>query len=266
MQMASVSGLMVVDRARELGRALGASRAFRAYESALEGYQGDPSANNLLEQVRRLEQEAPMKEMAWGGSSDWAERLASLQQQIRAHPAIRSLQQAETELAELLVGTVLKLGELTGIDYAEACTGRGLSGCGPDRPTEELAEAYRDSPEISTAVDALGRSIQETDAFQGFEVARRAFQNDPDVVGIRKEVKSAVEAYIKAQNNGSVTLDVIQSVRTAQNRLREHPLVQDFSRRRQEAHSVFQSVNQAVGEVLGIDVAQVVAPASGCCG
>jgi len=75
-----------------------------------------------------------------------------------------------------------------------------------------------------------------------------------------------VSAYVEAQKNGSRALDVIENVRTAQNRLREHPLVQDFSRRRQQVHSAFQVVNHAVGEVLGIDIAQVVAPASGCCG
>jgi cell fate (sporulation/competence/biofilm development) regulator YlbF (YheA/YmcA/DUF963 family) len=267
MKQASVSEQTVVDRARELGRALGSSRAFRDYEHALERYQDDPSAADLLEQVRRVQQEASMQEMLWGGSgSDGAEKLASLQQQIRAHPAIRQLQQAETELGALLFGTVLRLGDLTGIDYAEACTGRALSGCGPARPGEEFAAALRDSPEISEVVETLGRSIQETDAFRRFEVARSAFQNDPDVVRIREQVKSAVGAYVQAQKNGSVTLDVIENVRTVQNKLREHPLVQDFSRKRQEVHSAFQTVNQAVGEVLGIDIAQIVAPAAGCCG
>jgi len=267
MKQASVGEQMAIDRARELGRALGASRAFRDYERALEQYQMDPSAADLLEQVRRLEQEASMQEMLWGDSGgDWAEKLASLQQQIRAHPTIRDLQQAETELSALLFGTVLRLGDLTGIDYAEACTGRGLSGCGPSRPTEEFAAALRDSPEISAAVETLGRSIQDTDAFHRFKAARSAFQNDRGVVRIREQVKSAVGAYVEAQKNGSVTLDVIENVRTAENRLREHPLVQDFSSRRQEVHSAFQAVNQAVGETLGIDVARIVAPASGCCG
>jgi cell fate (sporulation/competence/biofilm development) regulator YlbF (YheA/YmcA/DUF963 family) len=267
MKQASVSERVVIDTARELGRALGASKVFRGYERALEQYQGDPSAADLLEQVQRAQQDASTQEMLWGGSgSDGAERLASLQQQIRAHPAIRQLQQAETELGALLFGTVLKLGDLTGIDYAEACTGRALSGCGPARPAEEFAAALRDSPEVSAAVETLGRSIQEIDAFQRFEGARRAFQNDPGVIRIREHVKSAVGAYVEAQKTSAVTLDVIENVRTAQNSLREHPLVQNFSRKRQEVHSAFQTVNQAVGEVLGIDIAQIVAPASGCCG
>jgi len=267
MKQAATSEQAVVDRARELGRALGASKAFRNYERALERYQDDPSAADLLEQLRRVEQEASTQEMLWGNpGGDWAEKLASLQQQIRAHPAIRDLQQAETKLGALLFGTVLKLGDVTGIDYAEACTGRALSGCGPARPAEEFAAALRDSPEISAAVEALGRSLRETDAFQRFEVARSAFQNDSSVIRIRDQLKSAVGAYVEAQKNGSVTLDVIENVRTVQNKLREHRLVQDFSRGRQEVHSAFQMVNQAVGEVLGIDVAQVVAPASGCCG
>ena len=267
MKQASVSEQTVMDRARELGRALGASMAFRDYERALEQYQGDPSASNLLEQVRRLEQDASVQQMLWGNSEgDWSEKFASLQQQIRAHPAIRDLQQAETELGALLFGTVLRLGDLTRIDYAEACTGRALSGCGPARPAEEFAAALRDSPEVSAAVEALGRLIQEIDAFQRFEVARRAFQNDPGVVSVREQVKSAVGAYVEAQKNGSLTVDVIESVRTAQDKLREHPLVQNFSMKRQEVHRAFQTVNQAVGEVLGIDIAQIVAPASGCCG
>jgi len=267
MKQASVSEQVVIDTARELGRALGASKAFREYERALEHYQMDPSAADLLEQARRLEQEGSMQEMLWGNSGgDWAEKLASLRQQVRTHPAIRDLQQAETGLRALLFGTVLRLGDLTGIDYAEACTGRGRSGCGPARPAEEFAAALRDSPDIAAAVEMLARSIQETEAFQRFEVTRSAFQNDPDVVRVREQVRSAVSAYVEAEKNGSVTLDVIQNVRSVQNRLREHPLVHEFSNKRQEVHSAFQAVNQAVGEALGIDIAQVVAPASGCCG
>jgi cell fate (sporulation/competence/biofilm development) regulator YlbF (YheA/YmcA/DUF963 family) len=267
MNHGSVSEPAVVERARELGRALGASRAFREYEQAREQYRDDPSAAALLEQVRRLQQEASVQTMLWGDAgSEGAETLASLQQQIRAHPVIRQLQQAETELGTLLFGTVLRLGDLTGIDYAEACTGRALSGCGPARSAEEFAATLHDSSEVLAAVEALARSLQEIDAFHRFELARRAFQNDAGITRIREQVKSAVAAYFEAQKDGSVNQEVIENVRNAQNRLREHPLVQDFARKRQGVHSAFQTVNQAVGEVLGIDIAQIVAPASGCCG
>jgi cell fate (sporulation/competence/biofilm development) regulator YlbF (YheA/YmcA/DUF963 family) len=93
-----------------------------------------------------------------------------------------------------------------------------------------------------------------------------AFQNNTEVIDLRKRVRSVVGAYVEAQQNGKVDLGLIQNVRAAQNQLRDHPVVQEFSRRRQDAHGVFQAVNQAISEILGIDVAQAVAPASGCCG
>jgi cell fate (sporulation/competence/biofilm development) regulator YlbF (YheA/YmcA/DUF963 family) len=262
-----VSEQTVIGKARNLARSLGASKTFRDYESALELYLHDPAAADLLEQARRLEQEASTQEMLWGNSDDgWSERLISLRQSVRMNPAIQALQQAEAGLTALLFGTVFRLGELTGIDYAEACTGRSLSGCGSARPTEEFAAVLRESPEISAAVEALARSVQETEAFHRFESAKSSFQNDPDVVRIRKEAEVAVGNYVEAERNWSVTQEAIQNVRTAQNRLREHPVVQEFSKRRQDIHGVFKAVNQAVGEVLGIDIAQIVAPATGCCG
>ncbi len=267
MQKTFVSEQAVIDGARELGRALGAARAFRDYEQALEQYQSDMSAADLIEQVRRLQQGASMQEMLWGDpGSDWAERLASLQRQMRAHPAIQALQRAEEGLTALLFGLVLRLGNLTGIDYAEACTGRSLSGCGPNRAVKEFDAALSNSPGVTSAIETLVASIAETEPYHRFEAAKRKFQHDPEVAQIRRQAKAAVEAYIRAQQDGTTTLEIIQQVRTAQDSLREHPVVQEFSAKRQEVHTLFQQVNLTVGEILGLDVAQAVAPAAGCCG
>lgn len=262
-----VSEQMVTDRARELGRALGHSEVFRGYEHALELYQGDPSAVDLLEQARRLQQEASAEEMLWGNPGGaCAEKLASLREQVRAHPAVQALQHAESELVALLFSLVLKLGDLTGIDYAEACTGRSLSGCGPTRAPEDSAGALRSSPELTSAIQTLAGLITETEAYHRFDGARRKFQQDPEVVQIRKQAKTAIEAYIRAQQKDTVTVEIIQNVRNAQDSLRQHPVVQEFSAKRKEVHTLFQQVNLTVGEVLGLDVAQAVAPATGCCG
>jgi cell fate (sporulation/competence/biofilm development) regulator YlbF (YheA/YmcA/DUF963 family) len=267
MENASVSGGAVADRARELGQALAASRAFRNYERARERYQNDPAAANLVARVRRLEAEDSVQRIIGeDAGGDWAENLASLRERVRAHPTIQALQQTESELLTLLFGAVLRLSDLTGIDYAEACTGRGASGCGPTRPKEQFVAALVDSAEVSLAVETLAHSLRETGAFMEFAAAKGRFRNDPDLVAVRKQVKSAVSAYAEAEKNGALTQDLAQNVRTSQNKLREHPLVQEFSRRRQEVNRVFQTINQAIGEVAGIDIAQIVAPASGCCG
>lgn len=256
----------VIDRASELGRALGASSAFRDYEQALEQYQSDPSAAELLEKVRQVQQEASAQEMPWGESGDWTERLASQQQQVRAHPVIRALQQTETELAALLFGTVLKLGEMTGIDYAEACTGRSLSGCGPTGVPEHAGAVLADAPEIRKAVEELGDLIRDTPAYQLYAESRRAFSEDSNLKRLRKEIRDSRETYLRAQGEGRVTLDLIERVRTAQSRLQEHPSVVAFSQKRRDMYRVMQEINRAIGDVVGIDIAQVVAPRAGCCG
>ena len=267
MKQASVSEQTVMDRARELGRALGASMAFRDYERALEQYQGDPSASNLLEQVRRLEQDASVQQMLWGNSEgDWSEKFASLQQQIRAHPAIRDLQQAETELGALLFGTVLRLGEMTAIDYAEACTGRSLSGCGPAGVPEHAGAVLADAPEIRKAMEELGDLIRDTSAYQLYAESRQAFSEDSNLKRLRKETRDSRETYLRAQGEGRVTLDLIERVRAAQSRLQEHPSVVAFSQKRRDMYRVMQEINRAIGDVVGIDIAQVVAPRAGCCG
>jgi cell fate (sporulation/competence/biofilm development) regulator YlbF (YheA/YmcA/DUF963 family) len=267
MSQSIVGEQIVIGKARDLARALGESQGFRDYERALEHYRQDLAAADLLEEAHRLEAETSTQVMLWGDSGDdRSEVLASLRQRLLMNPAIQALQQAEDRLAALLFGVVLRLTDMTGIDYAEACTGRKLSGCGPAPPPEEFAAGLRESPEISAAVETLGRSIQEAEAFQRFEVARRNFQNDAGVVHIRNQVKAAVATYIEAERNGALTQDLIQDVRSAQSRLREHAIVQEFSKRRQDIHDVFKNVNQAIAEILGIDIARMVAPATGCCG
>jgi len=267
MQDTDTIGQVMVDKACQLARELGSSRPFQEYERAREQFEVDPSASALLGEFRSVQQQASTDEMLWGNSrSEWAGKMAEMEARVRAHPTIHTLQEAENRLMALLFGCVLRLGDLTRIDYAEACTGRSLNGCGPARFSEEIKSVVPRLPEVDKAIEVLGQSIKQAAPYQAFEQARSAFLNSPEVSHIRKQMKDAQTRFIEAQGDGRLTLDLIDEVRSAQNELREHPVVLTFSEKRQEVHQLFQVVNRAVSEVLGIDVAEVVAPKAGCCG
>jgi cell fate (sporulation/competence/biofilm development) regulator YlbF (YheA/YmcA/DUF963 family) len=258
---------VMVDKARQLARELGSSRPFQEYERAREQFEADPSASALLGELRSVQQQTSTDEMLWGNSrSEWAAKMAEMQARVRAHPTIRTLREAENRLMALLFGCVLRLGDLTGIDYAEACTGRSLNGCGPAPFSAEIRSVVTQLPEVEKAIGVLGQSIQQATPYQALAQARGAFQNNPELSRIRKQTKDTQTRFIEAQGDGRLTLDLIDEVRSAQNELREHPVVLTFSEKRQEVHQLFQVVNRAVSEVLGIDVAEMVAPKTGCCG
>ena len=258
---------LLTDKAQTLARRLGAAKAFRDCERALEKYQSDPSAASILAEFRELQQELSTTAMLWGEpNSQRAEELRMLQRRVETHPTILAVQQAESELLTLLVGCVLRLGELTGIDYVEACTGRSLSGCGPGLAPAEIKSALANVPEVQSALEELAQSIKQTISYQMFEEARRTFLNDPEVNRIREEMNNAQRRYLQAQSEGQVTLNLIQEVRSTQSQLREHAAVKHFAETRRQVLPLFQSVNRAISEALGIDVAQMLAPARGCCG
>lgn len=257
----------IFEKARMLATALGNAMAFRDCQRALQEYQNDPSAASLVAEFSRLLQEVSTHEQLWGEPDTHRyTQLRTLQARLDAHPVVRRVREAESALLDLFLGSVLRLGVLTGVDYVEACTGRGLSGCGPGRLPMELMDAINSVPQVSSALDDLGKSICQLSAYRDFEQLRDTFQNDPGIKRLREGMQVAQDRYLQARNDGSLNAEVIDQVRATQRRLQEHSAIAQFGQARRDLYQLLQAVNRTVSEILGMDVAQTLAPSSGCCG
>jgi cell fate (sporulation/competence/biofilm development) regulator YlbF (YheA/YmcA/DUF963 family) len=266
MQAVIIDEKLLSAQAREVASRMGASTRFKKYERALEHFQSDPSASALMESMGEVQKKASREILPWGESNEWNKKLDELNEQVRNHPTIQNLRKAESQLVDLLLSFALRLGDLTAIDYAEACTGRGLNGCGPSRIPQEVKTLVAESVELEGAVGELGRIITQTAEYRKFERARKSFETDPGLCEIRKEMKEVRSRYLKAERDGRLTVEQIDQVRSAQGRLQDHPVVKLFFRERQEMEKIIQSVNRIVSDNLGIDVAGTLAPTGGCCG
>ncbi len=107
--------------------------------------------------------------------------------------------------------------------------------------------------------DEFIRAIKATPVGQRFAEAKRRFEGDKEVQSLMETIQNFQKAQQSLQSTD------IQSVRKAQTRLRSHPVVQEFVAARDAVGVLLRDANREVSEVLGIDVAQTVAPASGCC-
>ncbi len=266
MQAVSADENLLSAQAREVASQMGASARFKKYEQALEHFQSDSSAGALMESLSEVQERASKEILPWEEMEERDKELEELNEQVRNHPTIQTLQKAESQVVELLLSFALKLGDLTGIDYAEACTGRGLNGCGPSKIPEEVKSLVAKSRELESAIGELGRLIAETAQYRTFERARKSFETDAELCEIRRELKEARRRYLNAERDGRLTVDLINQVRSTQNRIQNHPAVKLFFRERREMERVIQSVNRVVSDKLGIDVAGTLAPAGGCCG
>jgi cell fate (sporulation/competence/biofilm development) regulator YlbF (YheA/YmcA/DUF963 family) len=92
------------------------------------------------------------------------------------------------------------------------------------------------------------------------------FRTDPEAGRILEELEQKVAALRRAQEEGTVREPDGRAVREAQARFQRHPLVQDLTRARQAAALILQATNQAISEILGLDLAGTVRPPGGCCG
>jgi cell fate (sporulation/competence/biofilm development) regulator YlbF (YheA/YmcA/DUF963 family) len=109
----------VFDAARTLAGAVGVSEPFQEFEAALNAFQSDDKARELLSDYRKAERKAQM-EMSWGGLSQGTEKkLSGLKQETLTNPVISRYFASQ----EALVGELKELNayitKKIGFDFAD---------------------------------------------------------------------------------------------------------------------------------------------------
>ncbi len=121
---------------------------------------------------------------------------------------------------------------------------------------------------ILRAATALAGALQASPQFEEFQSARAAFESDPKLKQLLSRLRqlSASWRTARAAGRGLVGKDAMD-LAELQSSLQAHPL---FVRQQDAIRSLvamFQQVNHAVSDELGLDFAANAAPqGGGCCG
>jgi cell fate (sporulation/competence/biofilm development) regulator YlbF (YheA/YmcA/DUF963 family) len=108
-------------------------------------------------------------------------------------------------------------------------------------------------------------ALKATPAVERYAVLQARFRTDPEVQKILEVLQTKVDAFQRAQQDGTLREGQIREVREVQARFQAHPLVQEFFQARDAAGTFLQETNRVISEILGLDFGQTVGPAGGAC-
>jgi cell fate (sporulation/competence/biofilm development) regulator YlbF (YheA/YmcA/DUF963 family) len=114
---------------------------------------------------------------------------------------------------------------------------------------------------VLRCTDEFIEAMRATPVVRRFAEAKRQFEADQEV----QALMGTLQRFQRAQQTGEVLSTGLQDVRGAQARLRDHRVVQEFLAARDAVGAFLQETNQAISEVLGLDVGQTAGPAGGAC-
>ncbi len=124
------------------------------------------------------------------------------------------------------------------------------------KPARQVAD-----DQVLVTTRAFIDALKATAPVQRFAEASERMDSDDDVQSLLKTIRE----FQDAQRTGKLIPDLADSVRSAQNRLRRNPVVEEFLAAREGANSFLQETNVEISQILGVNFGQTGAPAGGCC-
>jgi cell fate (sporulation/competence/biofilm development) regulator YlbF (YheA/YmcA/DUF963 family) len=116
----------------------------------------------------------------------------------------------------------------------------------------ELAEMGRE----------LGEAIADTPAYERFEDARTAVQNDDEAQERIAEVERLRDEFVAARETGEATQEHVAKLQAAQNDLHSMDVMAEYLNAQEALQSQLEDVNRAISEPLSVDFG---GEAGGCC-
>ncbi|WP_049936817.1 YlbF family regulator [Haloplanus natans] len=108
----------------------------------------------------------------------------------------------------------------------------------------------------------LGEAIADTPAYERFEEARAAVQNDDDAQAKIAEVERLRDEFVSARETGQATQEHVAKLQTAQNDLHSMPVMEEYLNAQEALQSQLEDVNRAISDPLSVDFG---GEAGGCC-
>lgn len=108
----------------------------------------------------------------------------------------------------------------------------------------------------------LGEAIADTPAYERFEEARAAVQDDDDAQAKIAEVERLRDEFVSARETGQATQEHVAKLRAAQNELHSMPVMEEYLNAQEALQSQLEDVNRAISDPLSVDFG---GEAGGCC-
>ncbi|WP_435066463.1 YlbF family regulator [Haloplanus sp. C73] len=108
----------------------------------------------------------------------------------------------------------------------------------------------------------LGEEIAATPAYERFEEAKAAVENDDDAQEKIAEVERLRDEFVAARETGEASQEHIGQLQRAQNELHTMPVMEEYLNAQEALQNQLEAVNEAISEPLDVDFG---GEAGGCC-
>jgi len=108
----------------------------------------------------------------------------------------------------------------------------------------------------------LGEAIAETPAYERFEEAKAAVENDPETQERIAEVERLRDEFMAARESGQATQEHVEKLQRAQNDLHSMPVMEEYLNAQEALQSQLEAINRAISDPLAVDFG---GEAGGCC-
>lgn len=108
----------------------------------------------------------------------------------------------------------------------------------------------------------LGEAIADTPAYERYEAARAAVQDDDDAQAKIAEVERLRDEFVAARETGEATQDHVAKLQGAQNDLHSMDVMVEYLNAQEALQSQLEDINRAISDPLSVDFG---GEAGGCC-
>ncbi|GAB3317879.1 YlbF family regulator [Haloplanus rallus] len=108
----------------------------------------------------------------------------------------------------------------------------------------------------------LGEAIADSPAYERFEEAKAAVEDDPDAQERIAEVERLRDEFVAAREAGEASQDHVAKLQQAQNDLHSMPVMEEYLNAQEALQSQLEAINVAISEPLSVDFG---GEAGGCC-
>ncbi|HCX97200.1 hypothetical protein SPIROBIBN47_210038 [uncultured spirochete] len=117
---------------------------------------------------------------------------------------------------------------------------------------------------LQQAADRFISTLGNNPKVSTFRNANDDFFNDSELAALRKRYNENLIIARKKQYDGTLTQEELNTIRTLQAQVSNHPITQRFVQARAEVLDVLTECNSAISELLGFNYAQAAAPPANC--
>jgi cell fate (sporulation/competence/biofilm development) regulator YlbF (YheA/YmcA/DUF963 family) len=117
---------------------------------------------------------------------------------------------------------------------------------------------------LQQAADRFISTLGNNPKVSTFRNANDDFFNDSELAALRKRYNENLIIARKKQYDGTLTQEELNTIRTLQAQVSNHPITQRFMQARAEVLDVLTECNNEISTLLGFNYAQVAAPPANC--